>query len=67
MLLYAESSAVLAWLLGQAQGEAVADVLRTSTARGRGDARSAAPELRLLTLDQRVRENGVRLGFVTVP
>jgi hypothetical protein len=30
-------------------------------------ARSAAPELWLLTLDQRVRENGVWLGFVTVP
>jgi hypothetical protein len=31
MVLYAESIAVLAWLLGQARGEAVADVLRTST------------------------------------
>jgi len=30
-------------------------------------ARSVAPGLRLLTLDQRVRENGERLGFVTVP
>lgn len=140
MVLYAESSAVLAWLLGQARGEAVADVLRNSTGviacdltlvecervlirawstgliseteradqgavlartaahwiRLRVDeevierarrpfpiepvrtldalhlasalvARSAAPELRLLSLDQRVRENGVRLGFVTVP
>jgi predicted nucleic acid-binding protein len=30
-------------------------------------ARSVAPDLRLLTLDQRVRENGERLGFRTVP
>ena len=30
-------------------------------------ARSAAPGLRLLTLDQRVRENGERLGFETLP
>lgn len=30
-------------------------------------ARSAAPGLRLLTLDQRVRENGQRLGFETLP
>jgi len=30
-------------------------------------ARSVAPALQLLTLDQRVRENGTRLGFVTVP
>jgi predicted nucleic acid-binding protein len=30
-------------------------------------ARSAAPDLRLLTLDQRVRENGERLGLKAVP
>jgi hypothetical protein len=30
-------------------------------------ARSVSPDLRLLTLDQRVRENGVRLGFAAVP
>lgn len=30
-------------------------------------ARSAAPGLRLLSLDQRVRENGERLGFETLP
>jgi predicted nucleic acid-binding protein len=30
-------------------------------------ARSVAPGLRLLTLDQRIRENGERLGFVVVP
>lgn len=30
-------------------------------------ARSVAPDLRLLTLDQRVRENSERLGIPTVP
>lgn len=30
-------------------------------------ARSAAPDLRVLTLDQRVRENAERLGSGTVP
>lgn len=30
-------------------------------------ARSAAPGLRLLTLDERVRENGERLGFDVLP
>jgi predicted nucleic acid-binding protein len=30
-------------------------------------ARSVAPTLRLLTLDQRIRENAQRLGLVTVP
>jgi predicted nucleic acid-binding protein len=30
-------------------------------------ARSVAPGLQLLSLDQRVRENGERLGFVSVP
>jgi predicted nucleic acid-binding protein len=29
--------------------------------------RSVAPDVRLLTLDQRVRENANRLGFVTLP
>ena len=139
-MVYAESSAVLAWLLGQEGGEDVAEALRSSggviasdltlvecervlirawslgliseservdqstvlaTAaahwtRLRVDAevveratrpfpiepvhtldalhlasalvaRSVTPELTLLTLDQRVRENGARLGFVTVP
>jgi predicted nucleic acid-binding protein len=138
--LYAESSAVLAWLLGEPVGQPVADALRE--ARGvvasdltlveceralirawatglipeaeRADqsaalaavaahwtvlhvddevilrarrpfpieplrtldalhlasalvARSVVPGLRLLSLDQRVRENGARLGFQTVP
>jgi predicted nucleic acid-binding protein len=139
-MLYAESSAVLAWLLGQAHGEAVAEALASSRGviasdltlvecervlirawstgliseaervdqsaalarvaahwtRLRVDeevverarrpfpiepvrtldalhlacalvARSVSPDLRLLTLDQRVRENGVRLGFAAVP
>lgn len=30
-------------------------------------ARTVAPDLLLLTLDRRVRENGERLGFATVP
>jgi predicted nucleic acid-binding protein len=30
-------------------------------------ARAAAPGLRLLTLDQRIRENGERLGFEVLP
>ena len=140
MLLYAESSAVLAWLLGEERGVTVAELLadsdgiiasdltlvecervlirawstgsiteaelndqsselaRVSThwTRLRLDetvverarrpfpiepirtldalhlasalvARSVAPGLRLLTLDQRVRENAARLGFSTVP
>jgi predicted nucleic acid-binding protein len=139
-MLYAESSAVLAWLLGQAQGEAVGEALESARGviasdltlvecervlirawstgliseaervdqsaalarvaahwtRLRVDeevverarrpfpiepvrtldalhlacalvARSVSPDLRLLTLDQRVRENGVRLGFAAVP
>jgi hypothetical protein len=138
--LYAESSAVLAWLLGEADGEQVAAELRGATGviasdltlvecervlirgwstglipevdrvdrsaalarvaahwmRLRMDedvverarrpfpiepvrtldalhlasalvARSVAPDLRLLTLDQRMRENGERLGLSTVP
>ena len=140
MLLYAESSAVLAWLLGEERGVTVAELLadsdgiiasdltlvecervlirawstgsiteaelndqsselaRVSThwTRLRLDetvverarrpfpiepirtldalhlasalvARSVAPGLRLLALDQRVRENAERLGFSTVP
>lgn len=140
MRLYAESSAILAWLLGQAGGEEVAAALRASdgvvasdltlvecervlirawstglmTEAERADqtaalarvaahwtrlrvdeevlerstrpfpiepvrtldalhlasalvARSAAPALQLLSLDQRVRENATRLGFVAVP
>jgi predicted nucleic acid-binding protein len=140
VLLYAESSAILAWLLGEERGVTVADLLadsdgiiasdltlvecervlirawstgsiteaelndqsselaRVSThwTRLRLDetvverarrpfpvepirtldalhlasalvARSVAPGLRLLTLDQRVRENAERLGFSTVP
>jgi predicted nucleic acid-binding protein len=139
-MLYAESSAVLAWLLGQARGEAVGEALESARGviasdltlvecervlirawstglisetervdqsaalarvaahwtRLRVDeevverarrpfpiepvrtldalhlacalvARSVSPDLRLLTLDQRVRENGVRLGFAAVP
>ena len=139
-MVYAESSAVLAWLLGEAGGEDVAEALRSSGGviasdltliecervlirawslgliseservdqstvlasaaahwtRLRVDAevveratrpfpiepvrtldalhlasallaRSVTPEVRLLTLDQRVRENGARLGFKTVP
>jgi hypothetical protein len=30
-------------------------------------ARSVAPGLRLLTLDQRIRENGARLGLAPLP
>ncbi len=30
-------------------------------------ARSAVPGLRLLSLDQRIRENGERLGFMVIP
>jgi hypothetical protein len=30
-------------------------------------ARSAVPGLRLLSLDERIRENAERLGFETVP
>ena len=30
-------------------------------------ARAVAPDLRVLTLDQRIRENAERLGFVAVP
>jgi predicted nucleic acid-binding protein len=139
-MLYAESSAVLAWLLGQAGGEDVAAELRSASgviasdlalvecervlirawstgliseaervdqsnalARVAGHwtrlrldeevverarrpfpiepertldamhlasalvARSVPPDLRLLTLDQRIRENGERLGLLTVP
>ena len=139
-LLYAESSAVLAWLLGEPEGEEVAGALRAADGviasdltlvecervlirawstglitevervgqsgalartadhwtRLRVDeevverarrpfpvepvrtldalhlasalvARSAASRLKILTLDQRVRENAERLGFVTVP
>ena len=139
-MLYAESSAVLSWLLGQAGGADVAAHLRSASgviasdltlvecervlirawstgaiaeteridqsnalarvaghwARLRLDeevverarrpfpiepvrtldamhlacalvARSVAPDLRLLTLDQRIRENGERLGLLTVP
>ncbi len=139
-VLYAESSAILAWLLGQERGGEVAETLRaaegviasdltlvecervlirawssgllseaervdqsaalahaaTHWVRLRVDeevverarrpfpiepvrtldalhlasalvARSVAPGLRLLALDQRVRENGVRMGFATVP
>jgi predicted nucleic acid-binding protein len=138
--LYAESSAILAWLLGEARGEEVVDALQGATriiasdltlvecervlirawstglmsetervdqgavlnrvathwTRLRLDdgvaerarrpfplepvrtldalhlasallARSLAPEVQLLTLDQRIRENAERLGFVTVP
>lgn len=138
--LYAESSAVLAWLLGEAEGARVAEVLRDaqrviasdltvveservlirawscglmseaervdqSAALARAArhwirlrvdeevversrrpfplepvrtldalhlasalvARSVAPDLRVLTLDQRVRENVVRLGLEAVP
>lgn len=139
-MLYAESSAVLAWLLGEAGGEDVAAELRSasgviaadltlvecervlirawstgmiaeaervdqSTALARVAvhwtrlrldeevverarrpfpiepvrtldalhlacalvARSVAPDLRLLTLDQRIRQNGERLGLPAVP
>ena len=138
--LYAESSAILAWLLGEAEGERVAAALRAAhrviastltlvecervlirawssglmTEAERIDqssvlsrtarhwivlrmndevverarrpfplepmrtldalhlasalvARSAAPGLRVVTLDQRVRENAERLGFETLP
>ena len=140
MRLYAESSAILSWLLGQAEGGDVAAALRDSdgvfasdltlvecervlirawstgliTEAERVDqtaalarvtvhwtrlrveeevlersmrpfpiepvrtldalhlasalvARSVAPGVQLLTLDQRVRENATRIGFVTVP
>jgi len=140
LMLYAESSAILAWLLGEARGGDVADALRNAegviasdltlvecervlirawssgliTEAERADqssalaragahwtrlrldevvverarrpfpiepirtldalhlasaliARQAAPGLRLLTLDQRVRENAERLGLVAVP
>lgn len=139
-MLYAESSAVLAWLLGEERGAEVAEVLRSAdgvvacdltlvecervlirawsaglmSEAERADqsgvlartashwtrlridevvidrarrpfpiepirtldalhlagalvARSAAPGLRLLSLDQRVRENAERLGFGVVP
>lgn len=139
-MLYAESSAILAWLLGEERGAEVAEALRDaegviasditlvecervlirawSTGRlseaGRVDqssalaraaahwvrlrvdadvidramrpfpvepvrtldalhlasallARSLAPEARLLSLDQRIRENGTRLGLEVVP
>ncbi|HSH74144.1 MAG TPA: type II toxin-antitoxin system VapC family toxin [Longimicrobiales bacterium] len=139
-MLYAESSAILAWLLGEPGGPAVAEALRSSAGviasdltlvecervlirawsagllneaervdqsaalaraashwtRLRMDevvverarrpfpvepiraldalhlasalvARSVAPGLGLLTLDQRIRENGERLGFATAP
>jgi predicted nucleic acid-binding protein len=139
-MVYAESSAVLAWLLGDARGSDAAEALRSSRGviasdltlvecervlvrawstglisetervdqgaqlarvahhwtRLRVDedvierarrpfpiepvrtldalhlasalvARSVAPDVRLLTLDQRIRENGERLGFLTVP
>lgn len=139
-MLYAESSAILAWLLGEERGAEVAETLRDaegviasditlvecervlirawSTGRlseaGRVDqssalahaaahwvrlrvdadvigramrpfpvepvrtldalhlasallARSLAPETRLLSLDQRIRENGTRLGLEVVP
>lgn len=138
--LYAESSAILAWLLGEPRGEAVAEALRAArrviasdltvvecervlirawstgliTEAERVDlssilarrarhwirlrvddevadrarrpfpvepvrtldalhlasalvARSVAPDLHVLTLDQRVRENAVRLGLETAP
>lgn len=138
--LYAESSAVLAWLLGEPDGQPVAAALREARAVVASDltpleceralirawatgliseaeradqsaalaavashwtvlrvdeevivrarrpfpiepvrtldalhlasalvARSAVPGLQLLSLDQRVRENGARLGFDTVP
>jgi hypothetical protein len=140
VLLYAESSAVLAWLLGETRGGEVGTVLGDSTGVIASDltvvecervlirawssgmiseaqrndqstalvraaahwtrlgidevvldrarrpfpvepvrtldalhlasalvARSVTPELRLLTLDQRVRENAERLGFLVVP
>jgi len=140
VLLYAESSAILSWLLGEAQGAEVAHLLAESTGVIASDltlvecervlirawssgaiteteladqsaalaqvsthwttlrldetvverarrpfpiepirtldalhlasalvARSAAPGLRVLTLDQRVRENAERLGFSAVP
>lgn len=140
MMLYAESSAILAWLLGQRRGDEVAGALSACSGVFASDltlvecervlirawstggisetervdqsaalarvaahwirlrvdeevversarpfpvepvrtldalhlasaltARSAAPDLQILTLDQRVRENGSRLGFVTLP
>jgi predicted nucleic acid-binding protein len=140
VIVYAESSAVLAWLLGDARGDEVAAVLAAADAVVASDltvvecervlirawstgvlreadaadhgallarvaarwtrlrlggevieratrpfpvepvrtldalhlgsalvARSAAPGLRLLTLDQRVRENGERLGLQPLP
>jgi uncharacterized protein len=140
VLLYAESSAILSWILGEDRGAEVADVLADSSGVIASDltliecervlirawstglineaeladqssalarvsthwtrlrldetvverarrpfpiepirtldalhlasalvARSAAPGLRLLTLDQRVRENAERLGFSAVP
>lgn len=140
MILYAESSAVLAWLLGEESGEAVADAMvaadgvvasdltlvecervlirawstgllteaegadhRSVLARAASHwtllridqqvieralrpfpvepvrtldalhlasallARASAPGLRVLTLDQRVRENAERLGLAVVP
>ncbi|NIP60945.1 MAG: PIN domain-containing protein [Gemmatimonadetes bacterium] len=140
MILYAESSAVLAWLLGETRGRDVADAMASAesivaseltlvecervlirawnsgliTEGERGDqsahlaraaghwtrlrvddevvertrrpfpvepirtldalhlasalvARSAVPGVRLLSLDQRVRENGERLGFDLLP
>lgn len=140
MIVYAESSAVMAWLLGEDAGTEVADVFASATGvvtsdltlvecerilirawsmkliseAARADrssdlrrvaarwtrltvddevvdrtrrpfpvepvramdalhlasalvARSAVPGLAILTLDQRIRENGRRLGFDTVP
>lgn len=140
MILYAESSAVLAWLLGETRGQDVADAMASAesvvasdltivecervlirawssgliTEAERGDqsahlaraaahwtrlrldeevvertrrpfpvepirtlgaihlasallARSAVPGLRVLSLDQRIRENGERLGFDLLP
>ncbi len=54
MNLYAESSAVLAWLLGEDRG---------------GEARReiAAADLVLLSLDERIRGNAVALGLDIAP
>ena len=62
MNLYAESNAVLAWLLGDAGGEAVRKALASALA-----ARSAIPGVALLSLDDRMRRCGRQLGFDIFP